>query len=337
MAPEERQSRTPLIDCLLREFYEFSFYKAVHLLELMFPDKKPLGQTPSPAREPVRFAVKPGFAFPPSDIANMTEGAERAPLTMEVPFLGLIGPSGVLPHWYNELAIERNRKRDFSFTGFLDVFHHRLISLFYLAWKRHRFPENYLPGGRDKLSRDMLCLIGLGTPGLLRKLGLPAESLIFCSGLLSRPVPSVAGIEATVEYFSDASVRVDQFIERMIPLDLEDQSQLGMANGNLGVNAVCGSFAYDCQSKFRVNVGPMSYRRFLKFLPSGTMLQPIFDLVKYMAGPEYEFEVGLALRREEVPPCTIGLETPDAPRLGWSTWVKSPEVTMSEDPCVIFQ
>jgi type VI secretion system protein ImpH len=337
VAPQERQSHTPLKDSLLREFFEFSFYKAVHLLESMSPDKKPLGQAVAPAHEPVRFAVKPGFSFPPSDISNMTSGEERMPVTMEVPFLGLIGPSGVLPYWYNELAIERNRKRDFSFTAFLDVFHHRLISLFYLAWKRHRFPENYLPGGKDKLSRYMLCLIGLGTPGLIKKLGLPAESLIFYSGLLSRPVPSVAGIEATVEYFSDAPARVDQFIERMIPLDLEDQSQLGMANGNLGVNAVCGSFAWECQTKFRVNVGPMSYRRFLHFLPSGDMLNPIFALVKYMAGPEYEFEVGVSLKREEVPPCTIGMETPDAPRLGWSTWVKSPEVTMSENPCVMFQ
>ncbi len=337
MGPEERQPNSPLKDRLLSEFYEFSFYKAVHLLESMFPDKRPLGQTPSPAHEPVRFAVRPGFAFPPSDIAYMVDAEERTPVTMEVPFLGLIGPSGVLPYWYNELAVERNRKRDFSFTAFLDVFHHRLIALFYLAWKRHRFPENYLPEGRDKLSRDMLCLFGLGTPGLLKRLGLPAENLIFYSGLLSRSVPSVAAIEATVEYFADASAQVDQLVERMIPLDLEDQSQLGMANGNLGVNAVCGSFAWDCQSKFRVKIGPMTYRRFLRFTPSGDMLRPIFSLVKYASGPEYEFEVGVILRREEVPPCTIGVESPDAPRLGWSTWVKSPEVTMSEDPCVFFE
>ncbi len=337
MASPERQSDSPLKDRLIEEFFEFSFYKAVHLLESMFPQKKPLGQSASPAGEAVRFVVKPGLSFPPSDIVNLTDSESGKPLTMEVAFLGLVGPSGVLPHWYNELAMERHRKRDYSLTTFLDIFHHRLISLFYLAWRRHRFPESYQPGGRDKLSRHMLSLTGLGTPKLLERLGLPAESLLFYSGLLSRPVPSVAAIEATVEYFADARVWVDQFIERLLPLDIEDRSQLGMANGDLGVNAVCGSHAWECQTKFRVNLGPMTYRRFLRFMPSGDMLRPIFALVKYLAGPEYEFELGIYLKREEVPPCTLGMETPSSPRLGWSTWVKNPNVLMDEDPCAFFQ
>jgi type VI secretion system protein ImpH len=336
VASPERQSGTPLRDRLLAEFYEYTFYKAVHLLESIFPQKKPLGQGASPESEPVRFSVKPGLIFPPSDIANLWAGDEDGLLRMDVAFLGLIGPSGILPHWYNELALDRNRKRDHSLTAFFDVFHHRLVSLFYLAWKRNRFPENYLPGGRDKLSKHMLSLIGLGTPGLLERLGLPAESLIFCSGLLSRPTPSVAAIAAVVGYLADTRVWVDQFIERLLPIDPEDRTQLGMANGNLGINAVCGSYAWECQSKFRVNIGPMTYRRFLRFMPSGDSLQQLFALIKYQAGPEYEFDVGVYLKREEVPPCTIGMETQASPRLGWSTWVKNPDVIMDEDPCAVF-
>ena len=336
MASPERQSDSPLKDRLLAEFYEYSFYKAVHLLEAMLPQKKPLGQGASPESEPVRFSVQPGLIFPPSDIVDLRAGDDDGPLKMDVAFLGLIGPSGVLPHWYNELALERHRKRDHSLTAFFDVFHHRLVSLFYLAWKRNRFPENYLPGGLDKLSRHMLALIGLGTPSLLERLGLPAESLIFYSGLLSRSVPSVAGIAATVEYFADARVWVDQYIERLLPIDPEDRTQLGMANGDLGVNAVCGSHAWECQSKFRVNIGPMTYGRFLRFMPSGDSLQPVFALIKYLTGPEYEFDVGVYLKRDEVPPCTIGVATPTAPRLGWSTWIKNPDVIMDEDPCAVF-
>ncbi|HBZ54750.1 MAG TPA: type VI secretion system baseplate subunit TssG [Syntrophobacteraceae bacterium] len=336
MASQERQSDTPLKDRLLAEYFEYTFYKAVHLLEAMAPQKKPLGQSASPENEPVRFSVKPGLTFPPSDIVNLRDGDDDGPLRMDVAFLGLIGPSGILPHWYNELALDRHRKRDYTLTAFFDVFHHRLISLFYLAWKRHRFPENYLPGGQDKLSKHLLSLIGLGTSGLLQGLGLPGESLIYCSGLLSRPVPSVAAIKAVVSYFADTQVWVDQFLERLLPIDLEDRSQLGMANGNLGVNAVVGSHAWECQSKFRVNIGPMTYSRFLRFMPSGDSLQPVFALIKYSTGPEYEFDVGVYLKRAEVPPCTIGMESPASPRLGWSTWVKSPDVTMDEDPCAVF-
>jgi type VI secretion system protein ImpH len=337
VAPKEWQPHTPLKDRLFEECYSFSFFQAVHLLECLFPEKKRLGQTLAPGQEVVRFSVRPGLSFPASDIAYMEHVDEKRPVDMEVTFMGLIGPSGLLPHWLNELAMERLRRKDTSLTAFFDIFHHRLISLFYLAWKKHRFPVNYLPGARNRLSRELLSLIGLGTPGLSQTIGLPEESLIFYSGLLSRPVPSAVALEATVEYFSGTSVQIEQFVDRVIPIDPEDQTQLGFANGKLGSDAICGSSAWESQTKFRVNLGPMGYEQFVRFLPSGKMLQPVFSLVRYMVGIEYEFEVGLFLKREEIPACALGMESPTSPRLGWSTWVKSPGVVSRDDPYVSFQ
>lgn len=337
MASQERQSHTSLRDRLFEEFYSFSFYKAVHLLETVFSQRESLGQTFAPREEAVRFVVKPGFTFPPSDISKLRAPDEEGPVAMEVPFMGLIGPAGVLPYWVNELAVERLREKDSSLTAFLDIFHHRLISLFYLAWKKHRFPENYLPEAKDRLSRCLLNLMGLGTPGQVERLGAPPESLIFWSGTLSRPIPCAAGMEATVEYFTDSSVQVEQFIDRTIPVEPEDQTRLGAANGRLGLDAVCGSQAWESQTKFRVNLGPLGYAAFTRFMPVGDMLQPIFSLIRYMVGIEYEFEIGVILKREEVPACVLGAATPTSPRLGWSTWVKTPEVLHRDNPRVIFQ
>ncbi len=324
-------------DSLFREFYEFSFFRAVHLLEWLHPEKKRLGEALSCTQEPVRFSVKPGFAFPPSDISGMEPGEDGGPTTMEVAFLGLVGPSGVLPGWYNELVVDRLRQKDRSLAAFLDLFHHRLISLFYLAWKKQRFPENYRLGARDRLSRQMLSLLGLGTPGLSDRMGLEPESLIFYGGLLSGAVPSAAAIEATVEYFAEASVQVDQFIDRIIPVAPEDQTRVGAANARLGVDAACGSMAWESQTNFRVRIGPVGYDHFVRLMPSGELLGPIFALVRFMVGIEYEFEVGVVLKREEVPSCILGRIDPKAPRLGWSTWAKSPSETHREDPMVVFQ
>ncbi len=336
MATEKRQPYAPLEQQLVEEFYNFSFFKAVDLLEKLSPDRKPLGQTQDPRQEAVRFSVPPGLAFAPSDIAGFSPAGKAGPSRMDIAFMGLVGPSGLLPHWYNEMAVERSRKKDFSISAFFDIFHHRLISLFYLAWKKHQFPVTYLPGSRDKLSGYLLSLAGLGTAGLRGRIGLPEESLSFYSGLLSRQTPSAVSIESAVAYYAGTTVAVEQFVERMIPLSLEDQTCIGSANAQLGVDTVCGSFVWDCQTKFRVNLGPMGFDEFRRFLPSGDLLRPIFSFVRYMVGIEYEFEVRVLLKRQEIPPCILGAET-SAPRLGWSTWIKSPDFRQEQDPYITFE
>lgn len=336
MASKKWQSSASLKDRLFKEFYRFSFFKAVQLLDSLSPAKEPLGQTLSPEQEAVRFCVKPSLSFPPSDISNLVQQDEKKPIEMEVAFMGLIGPAGVLPHWYTELAIERVREKDLSLVAFLDLFHHRLISLFYLAWKKYRFEINYQPGAGDRLSRNLLSLLGLGISGDAGKIGLPAESLIFSSGLLSGGVPSTSAIQATVNYFTATTVEVEQFVDRVIEFDAEDQTRVGSANGRLGVDAVCGSFAWESQTKFRVRLGPMGYEEFLRLLPSGKKLKPLFSLIRLMAGIEYEFEIRLILKREEVPHCRIGVMTPESPRLGWSTWISSEGATLTKDPEVTF-
>jgi type VI secretion system protein ImpH len=333
---KKRQSGTPLKDRLFEEHYKFSFFKAVSLLESLSPDKSPLGQTLVPDQEAVRFSVKPSLAFPGSDISKLEQRADDGPVQMEVTFMGLIGPAGVMPHWYTELVYERIWHKDRSLAGFLNIFHHRLISLFYLAWKKYRFEASYLPDARDRLSNCFLSLAGLGTPGLVERIGLPAESLAFYSGLLSRSIPSALAIESAVEYFAGTDVNIEQFIERMLPISPEDQTRLGAANSHLGVDAVCGSYIRECTTKFRVNLGPVGYEKFLRFLPTGDLLPPIFALVRCMVGIEYEFEITVFLNRDEVPPCILGEETPTAPRLGWSTWVKSPDATHEENPAITF-
>lgn len=337
MGTPQRGSGTSLRERLFKEFYRFSFFRAVAILEKTYPHKKPVGQSLRPADEPVRFAVKPGLSFPASDIADLrrVEGEQKA--SLDVAFMGLIGPSGVLPYWYNELAIERSRQKDFALVDFLNIFHHRVLSLFYMAWRKYDFLAGYRFSARDRLSSYILSLIGLGTGGLVPRIGIPEESLIFCSGLMSKQAPSAAAIETTVSYLADTEAVTHQFINRTIPLDPEDWTRLGTPTAGLGINATCGSLAWECQSKFRIHLGPVGYKRFTRFLPSGDMLRPIFAVVRSMVGIEYEFEIRIFLKKDEVPPCTLGVPGPDAPRLGWSMWTLTPGTTMKEDPYITFQ
>jgi type VI secretion system protein ImpH len=324
-------------DRLDTEAYRFSFYQAVRLLESFAGDKQQLGRSLTPREEAIRFTARPGVHFPPSDISSLVADDADGRTGMEVTFLGLIGPSGVLPHWYNELALERLKSKDGGFTAFLDIFHHRLISLFYLAWKKFRFPENYIPGAHDRLSGYVLSLIGLGTVGLRERVGVPAEPLLFCSGLLSRTVTTAYDLEAVIEYFSGERVTIRQWVDRIIPLAPEDQSQIGFANGSLGVNTVCGNCTWENQTKFRVVLGPMSFAAYSRFLPSGDLHPIVVALARQMSGMEFEFDIQVMLRREEVPGCRLGGLIDSGPRLGWTSWIKSPGIPYPEDAGATFE
>lgn len=336
MATEKRQPYPSVIDRLFEEWYGFSFFQAVKLLEQASPNKKQLGKTSEPGAEAVRFSVHPGFSFPASDIRGLAPGGEDGPAKMVVAFLGLIGPSGVLPHWYNELAERRLSQKDSSLTAFFDIFHHRLATLFYLAWKKHQFPVNFRSGASDRLSGHLLALCGLNTPGLHGRIGFAEESLSFYSGLFSRQIPSGSAIESAAEHFSGQQARIEQFVERLIPLDDIDMTRLGRGHNELGVSVLCGSHVWECQTKFRVNLGPMTLLDFVRFLPSGDMLAPIFSLIRYMVGVEYEFEIRISLARREVPVCMLGNTAKIGTRLGWTTWLKSGTYMHEEDQSITF-
>jgi len=338
MAAEKWETDTSVAKRLFNEFYKFSFFQAVTLLDQLASGKEQLGMALSPINEAIRLQVKPGFVFPPSDIKHLKPGDADNPAELEVTFMGLIGPSGILPNWYNELAGERLHHKDSAMVAFFNIFHHRLLSLFYLAWKKYHISVSYQRDGQDRFSFYLKSLIGLGTKHLAGRIGLPEESLIFSCGLLSRQVPSAIAVESAVAYYSGQKTDLHQFIERIITLPSEECTRLGTANAELGAGALCGSRVRENQTKFRINLGPMNISDFFRFLPTGDMLKPIFSLVRYMVGIEYDFELRILLRKEEVPLLRLGGGIgKESPRLGWSAWAKSPGFLHAEDPYVTFE
>src|SRR5580698_11543089 len=150
---------------LRREPFSFDFFQAVRLLERFFPERTSVGKFTHPENEVARFGVHPSLAFPASQIQSM-DWPEQKPAKMTVNFMGLTGPQGVLPNPYTTLLIERLRASDSSPRDFLDIFNHRIISLFYRAWRKYRFDVACEQGERDLFSRHLLSLLGLGTDGL---------------------------------------------------------------------------------------------------------------------------------------------------------------------------
>jgi len=299
----------------------FDFFQAVRLL-LRSADR-PAGYT-STRNEVVRFRANHTLAFPPSQIDSIDwDGGVPA---MVVNFMGLTGPMGVLPRVYTEMILARIRARDHTLADFFDIFNHRMVSLFYQAWEKYRSAVAYERDGEDRVSKYLMCLIGIGTGGLQDRSVVRDDSLLYYTGLLSLQPRSAVAVRGVLEDYFGVPIEVEQFVGAWQPLGESDQCDLGSGAtlcSQLGVGTVVGDEIWDQQSRIRLKLGPLSQEQYLSFLPGGASYRPLCELARFVCGAQLEIEMQLILERAVVPRCKLGLDDLAGPRLGWFTWMKS--------------
>jgi len=244
---------------------------------------------------------------------------------MSVNFMGLTGPQGVLPHCYTNLVAERARAKDHAVGDFLDIFNHRAAALFYAAWERHRFDVAFERDERDRLSHYLSAFIGLATNGLQDRMSVPDHALLYYSGLLSLQSRSVSALESIVADFFNVPVTVTDFVGGWQPLRPADRTSVDedSETAQLGHSAIAGDAVWDEQSRVMISLGPLSRARYSDFLPDGCDWLPLRSLVLFFCGPEMQVDVELSMLCEQVPQCELVAPEPQAPRLGWTSWLKS--------------
>jgi len=383
MVPASGRNRAPLSQQLLDEAYRFDFFQAVRVIQRMAqercladtgPRQVSVGHDLAPKQEAVRFRAMPSHSFPTGAISRLRqpkraqpddtphqappEGPSeagqqpevvRGPLEMIVAFMGLTGPSGVLPQHYTSLLIRRVREKDYALRDFLDLFNHRTISLFYRAWEKYRFPIGYersqlAPGQReeDLFTHVLYCLLGLGTGGLRNRLEFDDEAFLFYAGHFSHHPRSAVSLETMLCDYFELPVGVKQFQGQWLRLSQHDQSSLPCPkhpqgrNMKLGANVVVGERVWEVGSKFRVRLGPLSYWQFCRFVPSGDALRPLAQMVRSYVGPHLDFDVQPVLEASEVPWCRLGGDGVVPSSLGWNTWIRSDPFQSDVDDAVFF-
>ena len=336
MATESRTTDRPLAQELFDESYRFGFFQAVRLLERLDPERHAVGRDSDIKSEAVRFRTRQTLSFPPSEIYEVTqrdtEEPEKPP-EMTIAFMGLTGPLGILPHHYSELVIERSRHKDTALWRFLDIFNHRMVSLFYRVWEKYRFAIAYERGELDEFTSSLFGIVGAGTHGLRGRLSVNDEVLIYYGGLVAQRPHSASAITAILSDHFGVPVTISQFSGQWLKLG-DDITRLGHLNSQLGATTIAGARVWDAQSKFRIRVGPLSLTELKDFIPVGSAFRPITELLRLLVGLEFDFDLQLVLEAEAVPACVLQAGS-DAPRLGWTSWLKTREVKQDDDQVVL--
>ncbi len=327
---EVQSSRLATVAALLeQEPYRTEFFQAVRLLQRMGGERGPVGYFVAPNQEAVRFSSLPTLTFPPSQLYALDRGPDGQP-RLVVQFMGSVAAVSSLPHTYTEYLLGLLRDRDTVMAEFLDIFNHRMISLFYRGWEKHRFFLGFEQGGRDTLSPRLRDMLGLGTAGLEERTALPDRAYLAYTGLLGRHTRSAASLQQLLEDFFALPVRVEQFAGTWRRLPKGDQtifSDAARASERLGVATVVGSEIWDQHGRIRVVLGPMPLRSYLSFLPGNAAYQQLETWMRFFTSGQYETEVQLILERAEAPGCVMGATGAERPRLGLVSWLKTRPLT----------
>ncbi|TWT75606.1 hypothetical protein Pla123a_31160 [Posidoniimonas polymericola] len=343
--PNTGQPKCSVEQQLFADPCAFDFFQAVSLLE------KRQSAERTPGTPAAKFATPASTAFPASAIEALEHGESPAePPRMTVNFMGLTGPSGVLPRHYTELLVQiESRLRDATkrtLGAWYDLFSNRFVAQFFRGWAKCRIDRGVADGRAELVKPDaftgsLYSLIGLGQARLRDRLSVADANgtvrdrvrdpaLVRHAGLLSgrrRPAREVAAMLS--DYFQ-APITILQFQGQWLELAACDRSRIGVngAANRLGVDCVLGQRVWDRQSRVRVRVGPLCGERFKEFLPAvnDADARPRFvslcQMVRLAIGSELDFDVQLVLREQDAPRLEARTEQPAA-RLGWNSWLSA--------------
>lgn len=306
-----------LLRTLARAPHEFDFFQALRRLESAHPDKPRLGEGKRPIDEPLRLGQEPTLAFAPSTLASLRLRGNRPP-RLEVFCFGLFGPNGPLPLHLTEYARDRLRNHDDpTFARFADMFHHRLLALFYRAWSSLQPAVSYDRPEHDRFGQYLGSVFGLGMPALRDRDAVPDLAKLYYAGLLAEPTHHADGLRAMLADYFSVPVAIEQFVGHWLALSEDNMTRLGdPVTGALGVSAVAGARVWDVQHMFRIRVGPLGYADYQRLLPGGDSLERLVALVRNYIDDGLHWDLQLVLKKEEVPPLQLG----ESGRLGWTTW-----------------
>jgi type VI secretion system protein ImpH len=292
-------------------------FLAMRIIEAHAKDQPRLGTSRRPQQDPVRLSQEAELAFPTSTVAKFEMPKDGGPAKLSNRSFGMFGPQGPLPLHLTEFARDRQRNhRDDTFVAFANMLTHRLMSLFYRAWRTGQPAPSFDRPESDQFERKVAALSGYEGENLRGRDDMPDMAKRYFAGHLSAGNKTAEGLVSMVSAFFDAPVRMQEFIGTWLDLEPEDRWQLGTP-ARLGRTTSIGTRVWTRGSKFRIVVGPVGLKDYKRFLPGQGSLEQLEAIVRNHVGDAFDWDVNVILKAAEVPRSALGTTA----ALGHTTWL----------------
>lgn len=306
------------------------FFALLALLEQLFPDAPRVGLDGPPRLEPIRFRHDPGLHFSESDVGAVRAIAiptadlqsQRHVVEIVTTFLGLTGSTSPLPNFMSESVAledpERPLRRDF-----LDVFHHRAVSLLFRGVARLSIPREHTSKTTTTWIKRSLCLGGIDAYEVAPTRALPVSDVMQLLPLLVGRARGARTLQTALRHVlapaigPDARVDLVENIEGWVELEPAQQMLLGTSNSHLGLDTHIGVRARERSGKFAIRIGPLGVDEYHRFLPDGDLTAIVRETIEtFTRNPvDYDLELvigavsSVAFALSELAPAALGRTT----------------------------
>jgi type VI secretion system protein ImpH len=323
--PAAAVSERPGADALLA--LRLGFVPLVRLLERLTPDAVRVGGEGPLSGERIRFRHDRSMRFHASDVVALElEEADRdtTRYLLTSGFLGLSGSMSPLPAYLAEEVLHEDEEEPLR-REFLDLFHHRLLSLFFRAVVRYQPSTEHTRRLDDAWSTRALALLGVDAGpehfGVLSR-----GDLLRLAPLLVRRSRGPRELEAALRTvlgprLGEASLRVEECSGRWTEVDPENWTRLGSRCTVLGQDLLVGHRVYDRAGSFTVAVGPTTWAVLEQFRAGGELLALTREVVAWLVRDPLDWLIAVTLLPRETP--GLQLSARGTSRLGQSSWLRS--------------
>lgn len=306
---------TSLIDDLLANGHEFTFVQIMRLARRFLDPAGEMGLPEIPWQDRVRVRPELSLAFPASDVAGVDKDGDDLRITAT--FLGLYGAASPLPTFFTEDLMDEASSDESVCRDFLDIIHQRLYHLWFQCWSKYRLIIRVVEENNPIDKERLLCLIGLGEKELADSVP-DAFSLLRYTGILTQYPRSAMGLKTILrDALGMNNIRIIQNIRRMVSIPDDQRMRMLVSGRRLGMDTVLGSKIADRTGRFRIRIGPLTWREFNDLLPGTPRNDKLAGLTGFYLTDPLEVELELVLAAGEAQPIRIG--DPEA-RLGLNTW-----------------
>lgn len=268
-------------------------------------------------RVSLRLRSRVTFDFPPASVHAIRLSPDVVgQIEIIANLMALAGNNAPLPEPFAEMILSSQKVRDMAMTDFLDVFHHRLLELYY-STTVHTAPwiSNVHPAGND-LAQMVYALAGLGPAGLRRRMHVPDRTWLRYAGLLwHRPRSAAALAKILTDHFK-VKVRLGEAVGRWFAIEEEDRCRMSQNTCVLGRTAVIGSRVWIGDAGILLHIGPLKSETFLGFLPGGKLYRQLLEMLRFYVRDNITADLELQLAPGETASAAVSTV-----RLGWTSWL----------------